>query len=396
MTRRRLARPKGFNPCAAGPTAIGAQPICRSSRRGLTTRDLAIGLVLSCLVFIDSFLSAAGAAPESSRRLRVVTTPTAPFVLPDTEPLSGFSIDIWNELARRMGADFTWKVVPRDDLLSAVERGEADVAISAITMTPERDKRVDFSHPYFDGGLQIMVRSESKGRLMDAIRSLPWRFAAELLGAVILILFVLGNVVWLVERRRNPIYQNGYLRSLGEGLWGSTLIIATGEYGDSEAAGVIKRITVGAMWLLGVVLVALFTASVTSSQTVARLRSDIRGPDDLPGKKIGTVPGSIAAEYLTKLGLPYVGITDADAGFRMLTNGDIQAVVFDAPTLQYWVAKRGAGIAQVVGPVFRPEKYGIVVCEGSPLRKPVNEALLRIYTDGTYERLYQKWFTHGK
>jgi ABC-type amino acid transport substrate-binding protein len=42
--------------------------------------------------------------------------------------------------------------------------------------------------------------------------------------------------------------------------------------------------------------------------------------------------------------------------------------------------------------VFRPEKYGIVVALGSPLRKRINEALLAVYQDGTYEQIHDKWF----
>ena len=76
----------------------------------------------------------------------------------------------------------------------------------------------------------------------------------------------------------------------------------------------------------------------------------------------------------------------------MLTEGELQAVVFDAPTLQYWAAKQGNGVVQVVGPIFRPEKYGIVVANGSALRKPINEALLELYEDGTYEKIYARWF----
>jgi len=51
---------------------------------------------------------------------------------------------------------------------------------------------------------------------------------------------------------------------------------------------------------------------------------------------------------------------------------------------------------QVVGPIFRPEKYAIAVVEGSSLRKSINEALLELYEDGTYETLYEKWFSPGR
>ena len=171
------------------------------------------------------------------------------------------------------------------------------------------------------------------------------------------------------------------------------MIIATGEHGDRDAPGVLKRVLVASMWLLGVVLIAQLTATVTSSQTVQRLQSSIQGPGDLPGKTIATAPGSIAAEYLTRLGVPYVEVTTVDDAFDKITHGKVQAIVFDAPTLQYWAAKRGRGLVQVVGPVFRPEKYGIVVAEGSALRKRINEALFELYEDGTYEQIRAKWFS---
>jgi ABC-type amino acid transport substrate-binding protein len=170
------------------------------------------------------------------------------------------------------------------------------------------------------------------------------------------------------------------------------LIIATGEHGERDSATMWKRVLVPAMWLIGVVLIAQLTATVTSSQTVAQLQSNIQGSGDLPGKMIGTAAGTIAADYLTQRGLPFVDVKTADDAIRMLTRGDVQAIVYDAPTLQYGAAKRGNGVLLVVGPIFRPEKYGIALAEGSTLRKLINEALLSMYTDGTYEKIYGKWF----
>ena len=144
------------------------------------------------------------------------------------------------------------------------------------------------------------------------------------------------------------------------------------------------------------VLIAQFTATVTSSLTVQPLQSSIQGPGDLPGKTIATVPGSIAADYRVQRGLPYTVLTNAEEGYNLLVQGQVQAIVYEAPTLQYWAARRGNGVLQVVGPVFRPEKYGIAVASGSPLRKSINEALLTMYADGSYEEVYRKWFSQGK
>jgi polar amino acid transport system substrate-binding protein len=47
---------------------------------------------------------------------------------------------------------------------------------------------------------------------------------------------------------------------------------------------------------------------------------------------------------------------------------------------------------RVAGPVFHPEKYAIALPPGSPLRKPVNAALLELMDDGTYEEIRRRWF----
>ncbi|CAD6552217.1 hypothetical protein LMG27952_05255 [Paraburkholderia hiiakae] len=339
----------------------------------------------------------ASASARTSGTLRVAIAPVAPFVLPESATPVGFSIDIWYEIARRMHVDFRWdRVAKQPELLSAVQRGDADIAIAAITMTPEREKLVDFSLPYFDSGLQIMVRAQSDNSFVASLRSVPWLALGQFLAASVVIIFILANLVWLMERRSDPNFQKPWLRAVGEGLWVTMLIIATGEHGERESAGLWKRVLVPAMWLIGVVLIAQFTATVTSFQTVARLQSNIRGPDDLPGKTIGTAPGTVAAQYLAERGLPFVNIDSAADGFKMLMRGDVQAIVYDAPTLQYWAGRLGNGSLAVVGPIFMPAKYGIAVANGSPLRKTINETLLAMYEDGTYEQIYQKWFSASK
>jgi polar amino acid transport system substrate-binding protein len=350
-------------------------------------------LMLLVLSGATSVAMAATGSVDPSRPLRVATAPVAPFVLKDGDRLTGFSVDFWNAVAARASLQFSWTVVPKvTDLLDIIRRGDADVAIAAIAITPPREQLVDFTHPYFNSGLQIMVHAQSDNAFSDTIRAIPWLALMKLLGAFIVIVFLLANVLLLVERRRNPDFKGGYLPDIGEALWGTMLIVATGEHGERNAPGALKRLTVVGMWLLGVLLIAQLTATVTSSQTVQRLRSNIRGPDDLPGKTIATVSGTVPADYLAKRGLPFVGVTNADDAIQKLLHSDVQAVVFGAPTLQYWVAKRGQGVLQVVGPLFEPERIGIAVAEGSPLRKRINTAMDELYEDGTYAEIYARWF----
>ena len=352
---------------------------------------------LTCLVLLAGAPGLAGGQPPPAT-LRIATGRAAPFVLPDG-PLAGFSVDLWTVLAQRLDANVVVTDLGRgsdEAQVQAVRNGEADMAISAIAMTPAREEAVDFSMAYFDSGLQIMVRQEaaSAWRATAAAVLTPANGEILLVGALTVLL--LANLLWLVERRGNPFFQRGYVRGVLEGLWGVMLIIATGEHGERENNGALKRLTVVSMWLIGVVLVAQFTATVTASLTVQQLQSSIHGPSDLPGKSIATVPHSVAAEYLTALHLPYVIITSPQEGYDRLLDRTVQAIVFDAPTLEYWQSRLGGGELQVVGPVFHPLKYGIAVARGNPLRKRINEALLELLADGTYEDIHRKWFAPAK
>jgi len=328
--------------------------------------------------------------------VRVAVKPIEPFVIKQGGELGGFSIDLWNTLAQSLKLETAWvEVATVDAQLQAVKNGQADAAIAAITITQERDRLVDFTHPYFDSGLRILVRAEGDSHMHAMVDAFPWSTIGMLLGAFLGVMFVAANILWIVERRTNEPFRKGYLKGVGEGLWGVALIVATGEHGDRDASRAVKRLVVFLMWLLGVVLIAQLTATISSTQTVARMNATIHGPNDLAGKRVASVHGTAAAAYLGEQGLKYLDVASAEAGCDLVLAGEVQALVFDAPTVEYLAAKRGKGLLQVVGPIFAAQKYGIAVRDGSPLRKRINDALLRMYEDGRYEALYAKWFSQG-
>src|SRR5439155_283231 len=238
-----------------------------------------------CIIFVVAVtcLGAKGAVAQDAAEgkvLRVSVKPIAPFVFKHETELSGFSIDLWNALAQSLKVETTWvEVTSVGDQLQAVKSGKADAAIAAITITRERENIVDFTQPYFDSGLQIMVHAQGGNHLLDVFDSIPWPTLGVLLGAFIAIMFVMANVLWIVERQTSEHFRKSYLKGIGEGLWGVALIVATGEHGDRQHAKVVKRFIVFFMWLVGVVLIAQLTATISSTQTVDRLSSKIRGTE---------------------------------------------------------------------------------------------------------------------
>lgn len=71
----------------------------------------------------------------------------------------------------------------------------------------------------------------------------------------------------------------------------------------------------------------------------------------------------------------------------------MDAIVYDAPVLQYFVANEGKGQYQVVGSVFQELYYGIALQQDSPYRQAINVALLKLYESGRYSEIYQEWFS---
>jgi polar amino acid transport system substrate-binding protein len=150
---------------------------------------------------------------------------------------------------------------------------------------------------------------------------------------------------------------------------------------------------VAVFWMFAsVVFIAYFTAAVTSNLTLQQLRGDINGPEDLPGKKVASVKGSTSVEYLRQHNAEVEEFAKVEEAYQALQQGQVSAVVYDAPVLLYYASHEGKGKVQTVGAIFRKENYGIVFPDKSPLRKRVNEALLKLRENGAYDQLYTKWF----
>ncbi len=125
----------------------------------------AVGLVLG--------LAGAGwAGPVLSRiqergELRVGCEPNFPPLEARAKDGSiiGFDMDLARHIARAMGVRLKVEAMPLKELLPALERGELDLALSGLTITPERNLKVVFVGPYLVAGQTALVGREVAGRV---------------------------------------------------------------------------------------------------------------------------------------------------------------------------------------------------------------------------------------
>lgn len=276
-------------------------------------------------------------------------------------------------------------------MLEMVERGEADVAIAAISMTPHREVYLDFAHPYLQSGLQIMTLQRQAG-LLDALGALPWSDVLKVMGVISALILIAAHLIWLVERGRNPDFPRDYLRGVGEGVWWSVVTVVTVGYGDRTPKRPVGR-AVAIVWMfVGIFLIAQLTATITTRLTLQELRGQINGLSDLPGKRVLTVAGTTAEQFLTTRGIAHSTVRQIDEAYAALHENRADAIVYDASVLNYYALTKGRGSVRVVGDLFQPEPYGIALPPNSLYREIISRAVLEIYADGTHQQLVQRWF----
>ena len=160
-----------------------------------------------------------GEAPRDSRGPAVVP----PFVVEEHGHVTDFSIDLWEEVARK---------------LDALQTGKADIVVTGLVHTAERDREFDFTYSILNTGLQVMVRSTGQGepdrpliafvRLLFSTSMLYW------LGGALLLLLVPAHVIWFIDRRNRDGISSGenYLPGIfhamtwaAEGLPGQAMLM---------------------------------------------------------------------------------------------------------------------------------------------------------------------------
>ncbi len=364
------------------PPGVETAPVTAPSTTGVPTAPA--GAPLDPLTII------AATGPDGV--LQIAVREIRPFAFPTPAGWSGYSIDMWETAAAALTIRYEYvQVETVKEQLDAVRTGRTDAALGAISITAEREAEFDFTVPIYDSGLQVMVRPASTGLWRQMLKLFSSTVLLLVLGLVVLLVIV-GHIIWLVERRRNDHFPKPYAAGVWEGIWWAIVTMSTVGYGDRTVSTRTGRLIAMAWMLVGLVLVAQFTAIITSTLTVDRIYSDIRGVQDLYGKDVVTVADTTAARFLDAQGIPARRVTTIDEAFDAVRSGSAAAVVYDSPVLRYYAATEGAGDVEVVGPLVQPQGYGMAFPEGSPLVPPLNLEFLKLREDGTAQELDDRYF----
>ena len=349
-------------------------------------------VVTACLALPTAGFAAEVAAPPGV--LKIVVKPVRPFAFEENGELLGYTIDLWKRIAAEAGLQFEMKTVDSiPGLIELVRTGQADVGMGAISITPEREKLLDFSHPFYESGLQVLARSSGNNGGLAAFQVLLTGEIWKVCGIILLTVLAVSNVLWFFERRINPeSFPEGYRKGIGESVWWAVATLISGGCENKAPVGIAGRV-VAIVWMIGgIFLTAFITASLSAAMTATTLSNEVADVSDLRGSSVGTIAGSSSESYLTRAAFNVVGFRTVEDAIAALEAGRVRGVVYDEPILRYYLATNPGLKLRLTGPTFDRSAYGFALPIGSPNRKIINEAFLKLQVDGGLQELDRRWF----
>lgn len=352
-------------------------------------------LALILLLFPVLPARAHAQSSASPTKLAVGTMRVPPFVLRgDDGQWRGPSIDLWKQIAAELKTEFEFREYDYDleGLLAAVERREIDLAVAAIPVTLETESRFDFSHPYFAAGLGIAVRTEpQRGPLRTLIGLAGPRFLGTL-GALFGVLLLVGTLIWVLERRQSAGYFDPRpWRGISDGVWWAAVTMTTTGYGDKVPLSWRGR-ALGLLWMLAsIFIIALFSATMASSLVVDRLQTRVTGPADLPRARVAAVSGTAGEQWLAAQGLQARTYPFVIQASKALQRGDVEALVFERSILGYMIKQYGWPELRMLPHTLAVRDYAIALPTDSPIKEPINRALLKIVHQPEWRELVQRY-----
>ncbi|HKK00541.1 MAG TPA: basic amino acid ABC transporter substrate-binding protein [Desulfuromonadales bacterium] len=119
-------------------------------------------------------LSVPGVSLAQNTQKKVITvgadTTFPPFEMEEHGKVTGFDIDLIHAIAKKEGLTIKMQTMDFQGLIPALQTGTIDVAVAGITITDQRAKVVDFSHPYYHSGLSLLVKKTSKVRSVEDLK----------------------------------------------------------------------------------------------------------------------------------------------------------------------------------------------------------------------------------
>ena len=321
-----------------------------------------------------------------------------PFVIEDgtsEKGYTGLSIYLLEQMAQKKNFDYQLKGYSLSGMLDAVRNGEAFGAVSCISITSEREKDFDFTHSFFETHLAIATRQS--GPLSYIIKIFTSKKFLKIMGGIFAISAVISIFLWLFEHKLNSkLYTAKHTSGkIIEAFIPGLLCITKGPPSYWMLHTIPSRLLAVIGSIGSTFIVAGITALVASALTTQQLSDRIRGPQDLHNVTVGALSNSTSSRYLDRIEVSYQGYESVETMLTDLEEKKIDAIVEDAPVLQY-LLKKGHSENKfmkidILPTVFEKQNYGMILPQEHRLRDGLNQALLEARQNPKWKAVQDKY-----
>ncbi|XP_022613533.1 glutamate receptor ionotropic, delta-2 [Seriola dumerili] len=363
--------------------------------------------------------------------LRVVTVLEEPFVMVSENVLGkpkkyqGYSIDVLDALSNYLGFKYEIYVAPDHKYGSLQPDGQwnglmgelvfkrADVGLSALTITPERESVVDFTTRYMDYSVGVLLRKAE--RTVDMFACLA-PFDLSLWACIAGTVLLVGILVYLLNWLNPPRLPMGSVSSttLYNSMWfvyGS--FVQQG--GEVPYTTLATRMMMGVWWMFALIVISSYTANLAAFLTITRIENSIQSLQDLSKQTelpYGTVLDSAVYDQVRSKAMnPFErdpmysqmwrminrtgggdnNVEESKEGIRKVKYGRF-GFVWDAAVLEY-VANNDEDCSFYTVSNNAPDRgYGIAMQHGSPYRDIFSQRILELQQNGDMDILKLKWW----
>ncbi|KAI3352388.1 hypothetical protein L3Q82_005188 [Scortum barcoo] len=331
---------------------------------------------------------------------------------------------IWNGMVGELvyGPTQVLKKITRSNVLtlSLPLQQKADIAVAPLTITLVREEVIDFSKPFMSLGISIMIKKPQKSKpgvfsFLDPLAYEIWMCIVFAYIGVSVVLFLVSRFSpyeWTLEEPEDGALPLTTESTNEFGIFNS-LWFSLGAFMrqgcDISPRSLSGRIVGGVWWFFTLIIISSYTANLAAFLTVERMVSPIESAEDLAKQTeiaYGTLDSGSTKEFFrrSKIALfdkmwqymksaePSVFVKKTSEGVLRVRKSKGKYAYLLESTMNEYIEQRKPCDTMKVGGNLDSKGYGIATPKGSPLRVPVNLAVLKLNEQGTLDKMKNKWW----
>ena len=353
---------------------------------------LTVFLLISCP--FSSILLAQSEPIIEKTPLKVGVVGYPPFSDYNEETFRGISVELWQEIAADAILRYSLIAQPGIQVgIDGVVAGELDVLIGPISITTERFQKVAFTQPYFNAQIGLLVSAEMVS-VWSRIRPIFRVAVISSVGGLFLILFVVGNLMWLAESRRNPEqFPRQYIRGVGSGMWFALVTLTTVGYGDKAPITKTGKIITSLWMLTTLVAASSLTAGIATVMTLllsAEVIKDFTQVEDIRDKQIAVVSGTTGEKWAQIYQSRVLPSPNLEQAIERLKSGQAEGVMFDVPALRYYLYQNPTAPLKIADLAVSFEDYGFILPLDNKLIRELDIEIVKLKQSGRLEEIIER------